>query len=159
MKKLLTAFILILAFNLSEAQVANHAIGLRLGGGNGFGTEISYQHGLGDLNRLEFDLGIQSPPDANAWGLTGLYQWVWKIDNGFNWFAGAGGTIGSWSYNNSYAGARRGGLFLGAAGDVGIEYVFPVGIQLSLDARPAFNIINSGDPYNSNFALSIRYQF
>jgi hypothetical protein len=159
MKKLLFAFILIVSVNLSMAQVANHAIGLRLGGGNGFGTEISYQHGLGDLHRLEFDLGIQSPPDANAWGLSGLYQWVWKIDDGFNWFAGVGGRIGSWTYNRSYLGTRSGGTFLAAAGDIGIEYSFPVGIQLSLDARPAINIINSGDAYNSNVAFSIRYQF
>lgn len=159
MKKLLAAFILIITVNLSQAQIAAHALGLRLGGGNGFGTEISYQHGLGDLNRLEFDLGFQSPPDANAWGLTGLYQWVWKIDDGFNWFAGVGGRIGSWSYNNNYLGTRRGGIFLAAAGDIGIEYAFPVGIQLALDARPTINLINSGDSYNSNIAFSIRYQF
>lgn len=159
MKKLLIAFILIVCVDLGYAQVANHAIGLRLGGGGGFGTEISYQHGLSDLNRLEFDLGIQSPPNANAWGLACLYQWVWKIDDGFNWYAGAGGRIGSWSYNSSYNGTRSGGTFLAAAGNIGIEYAFPVGIQLSLDFRPAINIINSGDPYNNNIAIGIRYQF
>jgi hypothetical protein len=159
MKKLFFAFILILSINMSKAQVADHAIGLRLGGGNGFGTEISYQQGLGALNRLEFDLGIQSPPNANAWGLAGLYQWVWKIDDGFNWYAGVGGRIGSWSYNNDYVGSNRGGTFLAAAGDIGIEYAFPVGIQLSLDARPAINLINSGDSFNSNIAFGIRYQF
>lgn len=159
MKKLLIAFILIFSNYLGNAQIANDAIGLRLGGGYGFGTEISYQHKLSDLNRLEIDLGFQSPPYANLWGLAGLYQWVWKIDNGFNWFAGVGGRIGSLNYNSRYGGPNNGGLFLSAAGDVGIEYAFPIGIQLSLDLRPAINIINPGDAYNNNFALSIRYQF
>lgn len=159
MRKLLISFILILSVIAGKAQIANHAIGLRLGGGNGFGTEISYQHGWGDINRLEFDLGMQSGSHYNAWGLSGLYQWVWNIDGGFNWYAGAGGRIGSWSYDSGYPGTNNGGLFLAAAGQVGIEYIFPIGIQLSLDARPAINLINSGDSFNNDIAFSIRYQF
>ena len=84
MRKLLFAFAIILSANIVDAQIANHAIGLRLGGGDGFGTEISYQHGLNDLNRLEFDLGMHNGNHYNAWGLAGIYQWVWNIDGGFN---------------------------------------------------------------------------
>jgi hypothetical protein len=32
--------------------------------------------------------------DDNAIKLTGLYQWVWNIDGGFNWYAGVGGGVG-----------------------------------------------------------------
>jgi opacity protein-like surface antigen len=158
MKRLLIAFILIICVNLGKAQIANHALGLRLGGGNGVGTELSYQHGWGDLNRLEFDLGITSGRHYSAWGLTGMYQWVWNIDDGFNWYAGAGARIGSWDWDNGW-GNNSSGAFLAAAGNIGIEYAFPIGIQLSLDARPAINLINSGDSFNNSIAFGIRYQF
>jgi hypothetical protein len=159
MKKLFIGFILVMAFNLSQAQIAKHALGLRLGGGGGFGTEISYQHGLSNINRLEFDLGLRSDDYYDAWGLSGLYQWVWNIDDGFNWYAGVGGIIGSWNYNHDYAGGNSSGAFLAVAGDIGIEYSFPVGIQLSLDARPALNLLNNGESYNTNIAFGIRYKF
>jgi len=159
MSRLIFTSIFVILVNLSIAQVAPHGLGLRLGGGNGFGTEISYQHGLSDFNRLEFDLGWQSGNDYNAWGLTGLYQWVWNIEENFNWYACAGARIGSWNWDRSYLGSDDDGLFLAAAGDIGIEYVFPIGIQLSLDFRPTINLINRGDSYNSNIAFGIRYQF
>jgi hypothetical protein len=159
MKRLLIGFILVVSVNLSKAQVAKNALGLRLGGGNGYGTEISYQHGLGNINRLEFDLGLHSGSHYQAWGLAGLYQWVWNIDQGLDWFVGAGGLIGSWNYDNSYAGSNSGGAFLAAAGDIGIEYSFPVGIQLSLDARPALNLLNNGESFNTNVGFGIRYKF
>jgi hypothetical protein len=159
MNKIIFTFFFVVLVNLGIAQVANHGIGLRLGGGSGFGTEISYQHGLSDKNRLEFDLGLQSGSHYNAWGLAGLYQWVWPIQDGFNWYAGVGGRVGSWNYDSRYLGSNGNGLFLAAAGDIGIEYVFPIGIQLSLDARPTINLINSGDSFNSNIAFGIRYQF
>ncbi len=158
MRRLFFAFAFILLATIANAQVANHAIGLRLGGGDGFGTEISYQHGLSDRNRLEFDLGMHSSNHYNAWGLAGLYQWVWNIDGGFNWYAGVGGRIGSWTWDKNYT-TESNGLFLAAAGDIGIEYAFPIGIQLSLDARPQIGLINHGDSYQNSIAFSIRYQF
>jgi hypothetical protein len=158
MNKFFLTFIFILLVNLGFSQVANHGIGLRLGGGNGFGTEISYQHGLSDKNRLEFDLGLQSGGHYSAWGLSGLYQWVWPIENRFNWYAGVGGRIGSWNWDTGYI-DNNNGFFLAAAGDIGIEYSFPIGIQLSLDARPTINLINSGDSFNNTIAFGIRYQF
>lgn len=148
----------IFASNIVNAQISDHAIGLRLGGGSGFGTEISYQHGLTGANRLELDLGLHNGNHYNAWGLAGIYQWVWKIDGGFNWYAGAGGKIGSWSWDENYSSTHDGGLIVSAAGTVGIEYVFPVGIQISLDARPELELTNHGVS-NNNIAFSIRYQF
>ena len=40
MRKLYFVLGLLLAANLANAQMADNAIGLRLAGGNGFGTEI-----------------------------------------------------------------------------------------------------------------------
>lgn len=158
MRKLFFAFVLILMANIGNAQIADHAIGLRLGGGDGFGTEISYQHGLSSLNRLEFDLGMHSSNHYNAWGLAGIYQWVWNIDGGFNWYAGAGGRIGSWHWDADYR-TDNNGIFLAVAGDIGLEYVFPIGIQIALDARPEIGLINHGDAFRNNIAFSVRYQF
>lgn len=160
MRRLFFAFVIILSAYNANAQISKHAIGLRLGGGDGFGPEISYQHGLSDLNRLEFDLGLYTSSVYSAWGLSGIYQWVWDIESGFSWYAGAGGRIGSWSWDhNKYVGSEGDGIFLSAAGNVGIEYSFPVGIQVSLDARPEIGLINHGDIFRNNIAFSVRYKF
>jgi hypothetical protein len=158
MKKLiLSAFMLIgLAFSSQAQDISKNALGLRLGDNNGFGGEISYQRGLSSDNRLELDLGWRNSKSIDAFKLTGIYQWVWEIDNGFNWYAGVGGGLGSWSASND-----NNGSFVYIAGDIGIEYNFDeVPIQLSLDARPEFG---SGDYFdNDNFldiALGIRYRF
>jgi hypothetical protein len=34
--------------------------------------------------------------DDNAIKLAALYQWVWNIDGGFNWYAGVDGGLGIW---------------------------------------------------------------
>ncbi len=163
MKKVLLSAIMLfgLVFSTQAQDISKNAIGLRLGSNDGFGGEVSFQRGLSDNNRLELDLGFRNSKDVNAFKLTGLYQWVWSIENGFNWYAGVGGAIGSWSYN--YNGAKDSGMILNAAGDIGFEYNFDeFPIQLSLDYRPEF-YINSNDyrkdNYGSDIALAIRYKF
>ena len=158
MKKLilLTFCIMGFAFNSQAQNIADHALGLRLGGSNGVGTEISYQHGLSENNRLELDLGWSNREDNDAFRLTGLYQWVWNIEGGFNWYAGFGAGIGSISSNNNDAD----GLFITGAGNIGIEYDFDFPLLLSLDFRPEIGIVNGYDEdLGFDLALGIRYQF
>lgn len=166
MKKLfLSAFMLLgLAFSAQAQDISKNALGLRLGDNDGFGGEISYQRGLSKSNRLEFDLGWRNSNNVDAFKLAGLYQWVWNIDGGFNWYAGVGGGIGSWSSDDfyingvKYDGSSETAVF--AAGDIGIEYNFDVPIQLSLDFRPEFYFNdNLADDFGSDIALSIRYRF
>ena len=162
MKRIILLLITIISLgSLTKAQVAEHSIGLRFGSGDGLGTEISYQHGLGSFNRLEFDLGFSSSRATskyyNSWSFTGLYHWMWKLDKQLYWYAGPGGRIGGWSYDQNYNHSYNNGMFLVAAGDLGIEYVFPVGIQVALDARPEIGLINHGSGINVGFA--VRYQF
>jgi len=163
MKKLFfSAFMLIgLAFSTQAQDISKNAIGLRLGDNDGFGAEVSYQRGLSDKNRLEFDLGWRNSNDVDAFKLAGLYQWVWNIDQGFNWYAGVGGGIGSWSYDKS--GVSDSGTFLFGAGDIGVEYNFDeFPIHVSLDFRPElyFNSSNyRNDNFGSDIGLSIRYKF
>lgn len=159
MKKIILSAIMLigLAFTTQAQEISKNALGLRLGDNDGFGGEISYQRALSDNNRIEADLGWRNSRDVDAFKLTGIYQWVWNIDGGFNWYAGVGGGLGSWS-NNSI---NDSGTFVFAAGDVGIEYGFKeVPILLSLDFRPEFG--GSGyysNNYGSDVALGIRYQF
>ena len=93
MKNLFITTLAILGFaTFSYAQnISPNAIGLRLGDSDGFGAEVSYQRALGDNNRLEADLGWRTGNNYDGFKLAGLYQWVWNIDGGFNWYAGVGG--------------------------------------------------------------------
>ena len=141
-------------------QISNHAIGIRLGDNDGFGGEISYQHKLSELNRLEVDLGYRDHSSYNAFKLSGIYQWVWNIYQGFNWYAGFGAGIGSWSAGNKYIGNYDDGLFVNADGNVGIEYNFDAPFLISLDFRPEIGIIGDyGKDTDLDLALSVRYQF
>ena len=63
---LLLLMTVVLVSNFSFAQIARHALGLRFGTDDGFGTEISYQHGLNGNNRLEFDLGFNNYQDRKS---------------------------------------------------------------------------------------------
>lgn len=160
-KVILSAFMLFgLALHLQAQDLSKNAIGLRLGDNDGFGAEISYQRSLKSNNRLELDLGWRNSNEVDAIKLVGLYQWVWNIDKGLNWYAGAGGGLGNWSYSTD--GQKDNGTFLFIAGDLGIEYNFDFPLQLSLDIRPEI-YINSEDYRENNFgpdlALGIRYKF
>ncbi|XCF05251.1 hypothetical protein ABI125_11005 [Tamlana crocina] len=159
MKKLFLLSLTVLGFVLtSNAQeISENAIGLRLGGSDGFGAEISYQHALGDNNRLEADLGLRNGNNYSAFKLTGLYQWVWLLDGDFNWYAGAGAGLTSFSGKNTLDGVDGTGFFI--AGNIGVEYNFDIPLQLSLDFRPEFGNNDFTDNTVFDVALGIRYQF
>tara|TARA_R110002050_G_scaffold24083_3_gene64339 strand:- start:116900 stop:117391 length:492 start_codon:yes stop_codon:yes gene_type:complete len=163
MKKLFLLSIAIIGFVFtSNAQdISNNAIGLRLGDSDGLGAEISYQAALGGNNRLELDLGWRDGNNYDGFKLAGLYQWVMPLDGAFNWYVGAGGGIGSFSFDNP-GGKDISDTFVFAAGDIGIEYSFDIPLLLSLDFRPEIGF--GDDTYNNNdldfdIALGIRYQF
>lgn len=162
MKKVLLSAIMVLglAFSSNAQEISKNALGLRFGDNDGFGGEISYQRGLSSNNRLEFDLGWRNSNHVDAFKLVGLYQWVWNIEGGFNWYAGVGAGIGSWNYNRDNN--KDSGTFLLAAGDIGIEYNFDIPLLISLDFRP--ELYFGGSDYRDNnfgpdIALAIRFQF
>ncbi len=157
MKKL---FVLILGLTLmvpaiSKAQDGN-ALGLRFGGGVGYGTEISFQTPFNN-NRGEFDLGFGDRGDFTYWNLTGLYQWVMPIESGFYWYLGLGPSLGNWAYNDN----NDTGIYLAAALNAGIEYNFSeIPLQISLDTRPEFSFVNPpDDAFGFGLALALRYRF
>ncbi|WP_347174153.1 hypothetical protein [Polaribacter uvawellassae] len=140
-------------FTMNAQEVSENAIGLRFGDNSGFGGEISYQHKLSENNRLEIDLGIRNGNGADSFKATGIYQWVWSLENRFNWYAGVGGGVGS---------IKAGGVsdtFFFGTGNLGIEYNFEAPILISLDYRPEFGFTTIYEGLNSDIALSVRYQF
>src|SRR5690625_1576254 len=161
MKKLFLILLCIAGFGLSaQAQeISTNAIGLRFGGRNGFGAEFSYQRHLKETNRLELDLGFRSEGNFNSFKLTGIYQWVWNIDGGFNWYAGAGAGVGS--VNDRRRHHKGDGAFALIAGNIGVEYIFDIPLQVFIDFRPEIILANY-DVYNSfgpDFAIGVRYRW
>lgn len=174
MKKVfVTAIVLMgLTTSIQAQKFSKNAIGLRIGDNDGFGVEVSYQRGLSASNRLEFDLGVRNRTyrdqgyyyDSGAVKLVGLYQWVWNIDQGFNWYAGVGGGLGTYRNNvkNDYP---DNGTFALVAGDIGIEYNFDFPLQLSVDFRPEIGFgdyrytNNNLDTFGPDIALGARFRF
>ena len=157
MKKifLFIGFLTLSFFTANAQEISDNAIGLRLGDNDGFGAEISYQRRLSDNNRLEIDLGLRNGNNYDGFKATALYQWVWQLENRFNWFAGAGGGLGHWSAKNVDVSET----YLFVSGVVGIEYNFDIPLVLSLDYRPDIGFGDNYDGFNSDFGLGIRYQF
>ncbi|MFH4968244.1 hypothetical protein V8G61_08580 [Gaetbulibacter sp. M240] len=159
-KSILITFLLVgFAFTADAQQISSNALGLRLGDGNGFGAEVSYQRALGMNNRLELDLGLRSDNNFDGFSLAALYQWVWLLDGNFNWYAGVGGGVASYSYDTPDPRFDNSETFIFGAGDIGIEYNFDIPIQLSLDARPEFGFGNRNNDLDFDIALGIRYRF
>ena len=154
MKRIVLGLTIILATISANAQVEPHAIGARLGGGHyGTGFEISYQHGMGEVNRLELDLGLRSKYSRSYMGLAGIYQWVWELGEGFNWYAGPGAQLILYPDN----------ALIGIGGSIGVEYNFNVNLDtpllISLDTRPMWGFGNVDDGFGWGAALGIRYTF
>lgn len=167
LKLLIYVVVFGMAASMNAQEIADHALGLRLGDSDGFGAEISYQKSIGRYTRAEFDLGWRDSREFDAFKLAGLYQWVHHIDQGLQWYYGAGGGLGNVDFeprldNNNQVYQPDGGLFVFAAGDVGIEYNFDFPLLVSLDFRPELGLIGYNDfdnGFDFDIALGIRYQF
>jgi len=161
MKKIFLLALSILGFGYVAfgQEISENAIGLRIGDNDGFGAEVTYQRALSDNNRLEIDLGIRSGKNYNGFKLTGLYQWVWVLDGGFNWYVGVGGGVGNYSYNLPFQFKDESETFLFAAGNIGIEYNFDIPLLVSLDFRPELGFGDFRDDVGFDVALGLKYQF
>ena len=163
--KITTIFtgLLLFATTLVSAQgISEHTLGLRLGDSDGFGAEISYQKAIGRTNRAEFNLGWRNSREFDAFKLSGVYQWVLPIDGGFNWYYGFGGGLGNSDFEPVPNRNRDDGLFVFAAGSLGIEYDFDIPLLISLDIRPEIGILGFNEFDNGflfDIALGLRYQF
>ena len=152
MKKIVVGLSLLLGslFTINAQEISDNAVGLRIGSNDGFGAEISFQRKRKEKNRLEVNLGLRN--GFSDLKLSGLYQWVWSLEEDLNWYAGAGG---------GFYDANKASIF--ASGVVGIEYNLENDVNLplliSLDYRPEIGITGDLNGLNSDLGLSLRYQF
>ena len=145
----------------SSQEIANHALGLRLGDSDGFGAELSYQKSIFRYGRLEFDLGWRDGRNFDVLKFTGLYQTLFSIDGPFNWYYGFGGGLGDVTFEPGYT-DDDGGLFVFAAGNIGVECNLNMPVLISLDLRPEIGVLGYdgfSDRFDFDIALGIRYQF
>ncbi len=148
MKKILLVAALVLGF--AAAAVAQpRAIGIR----GGYGVELSYQHSLGS-NFVEADLGLNT---FNSLNVAATYNFsIAQFGDGFNVYAGPGAAVGLGFGEVSH-------LYVGVAGQIGLEYIFNFPLQLSLDLRPQLGLdINNGVGFGFwgwYPCLGIRYAF
>lgn len=160
MKKFLCLGIFMLSvFALSAQVYSPNTIGIRIGENDGFRNELTYQFRVTDMNRVEANLGYRSNPDYEVFKATALFQWVWFLEEDFNWYAGFGSSIGNWnSKKDTYS--DNDGLFVKADANIGLEYIFKGPWKLSLDLRPEFVVAgNFGDSTDFDLGLAIRYLF
>ncbi|MDT0607666.1 hypothetical protein [Croceitalea rosinachiae] len=163
--KITTIFTCLLVFatmGVTAQSISEHTLGLRLGDSDGFGAEISYQKSIGRYNRAEFNLGWRDSREFDAFKLAGVYQWVRNIDGGFNWYYGFGGGVGNSDFEPVPNRDRDDGLFVFAAGNLGIEYDFDIPLLISLDIRPEIGLLGFNEFDNDflfDIALGLRYQF
>ena len=168
--KLTALAIFLFSASLTAQEIANQTIGLRLGDSDGFGAEISYQKAIGRYTRIELDLGYRDSREYDAFKAVALFQSVYEISRGLHWYYGFGGGAGTAKFeagpdpnNPSNIIQPEGGLFVLAAGDIGLEYNFDdLPLLLSLDIRPEIGIVGYGsfdDRFDFDVGLGIRYQF
>lgn len=175
MKKLF--FILVAVIGLTTAASAQeNTFGLRAGFGAAFSPELSYQRFVGDINRLELDLGMRfrrnitrnTGDDATKIlypggpTLTAIYQWHWFLAGGFGVYGGPGVqlSIPAWHH-----------FGLGLGGQIGFDYQFDAPFQIALDFRPIYNVIGQfkgvkedgkvriGGGFDPSVGVSLRYAF
>jgi len=148
-------------------DLADNTIGLRLGDSDGFGAEVSYQRQIGRYGRAELNLGFRDHRAYDAFKFSAIYQSVFELSGIFNWYYGFGGGAGSVKFDPVLGQLGQtvepeGGLFVFAAGDIGIECNLDMPILISLDIRPEIGIVGYDsfkDRFDFDVALGIRYQF
>ena len=162
MKKLILTLACFGFISMSWAQeISKNAIGLRLGDSRGFGAEITYQRAILEKNRIEVDFGWRNGSDYDGVKFTGIFQWVWNIDGGFNWYAGPGIGFGAYRFDNP-VGSDFKDSFAILSGNVGIEYKFDIPLLISLDVRPELGLGEDrydNDDLDFDVGVGVRYTF
>lgn len=156
MKKttILSTIIIFLAIGSAQAQY-KLGVGVRLN--YGYGLSVKY-----NMSRSKAFEGIL----YSRWrgiNLTGLYevhQTAFKV-NTWRWYYGVGGHVGYWGdgnrYGNPWFDNNNNNTVLGADGILGLEYTFrEIPLNLSIDWKPAFNIIGYTGLWLDDIALTAR---
>lgn len=156
MKNILATLIIVLSVvSLANAQDYKTGIGIRGGLYNG----LTLKHFIGEKTALE---GIVDTR-WHGFDVTVLYELhnsAFDVDR-LNWYYGVGGHVGFHDgdyYPDGTAGNNL--TTIGVDGILGIEYNFrEAPINISLDWKPAFNLVGESKFWGDGGAFSIRYIF
>ena len=140
------------------SQDYNRAIGVR----GGFFSGVTYKHFLGNDMAFEGILHTR----YRGWQFTGLAEWhapAFDVPR-LNWYYGFGGHVGIFNYvdNSPYFVEDNGRTAVGIGADVilGIEYnIESIPINVSLDWKPALNLVGYRGFAADGGAFSVRYTF
>lgn len=153
MKKITLILAIIVSSIALNAQSYKTGVGIRGGLSNG----LTVKHFISGSNAIE---GILSTR-WKGFNITGLYEFNNSLpEEGLDWYYGVGGHIGFWDgrYNNAWFKENRTYTVIGVDGIIGIEYTFTdIPLNLSLDYKPAFNLVGYSGFWGDEFALSVRY--
>jgi hypothetical protein len=127
MKKIILIAAMVLGFTVA-ASAQQRTLGVRAG----YGLELSYQHSV-KANFIEFDLGLDA---FNTLNIAATYNFVvarpaWTEEGQWGVYVGPGVALGA-TYET---------LNIGAACQVGLEYMFDFPLQLSIDIRPQLGLV------------------
>lgn len=159
MKRLLITLLALSALS-SAVHAQDNFAGIRLGYGYGLTTELSAQRYMGDITRVEVDLGLRYrdpyfKKEELSYHPTGLilggsFQWHWFLLGGFGAYAGPAIQLSlpGWSH-----------FGLGFGGQLGLDYQFDVPFQVFIDWRPLYIPFGLYKGFDPNVALGVRYNF
>jgi hypothetical protein len=158
MKRVILISVLVFSvLALTNAQDYKTGIGLRAG----YPAGLTLKH---YLNRTAAFEGLLSTR-WRGFEITGLYEInkpAFDI-NRLNWYYGFGAHVGFWNgrYTSSYWGTYGDQYtVVGIDGILGLEYNFEeIPVNLSLDWKPAFNVVGYTGFWYDGVALSLRYIF
>lgn len=151
MKKVLLIAVLMVSALTVKAQEYSQAIGLR--GGAEF-AGVTYKMYMGS-NALDFTGNWRFGETYSSLSLQGLYEFNYDLADNLDWYWGLGAHVGVWGDNTNH-----GSLWLGVDGVVGLEYQIPVvPLAISLDYRPAFNVLPSTSAGFGDIGFGLKFCF
>ncbi|MBA4304333.1 MAG: hypothetical protein C0424_08935 [Sphingobacteriaceae bacterium] len=167
MKKLIASITMFSLVALLHLQVQAQG-GYKSSGGTSAGLRLGPDAGI-TLKHHAGSAAYEGILHLSDWfqGITVLYHFFHKPITadlpGLDWYAGAGGHL--WNYRANYR-TRPGWVELGSVTGIGVDfalgaqYNFPgAPINLSLDWKPALNIIGGTGMAFSSTGLSVRYRW
>ncbi len=159
MNDIMKRLILILGFVFLGVFAVNAQYNAAIGIRGGLSSGITYKNVMGGS---AFE--VIAATRYRGLNLTLLFERQNNINEvpGLYWFYGAGGHVGFWQVSRYNPWFETDGdyIVVGVDAIIGLEYVFDVvPISLSIDWKPAFNIVGYTGFWGDNGALSIRYTF
>ena len=152
---LITVLTFTVSFSQAQVQDYNTSIGLRGG----------WDYGLTIKHFIENDTAFEGiiATKWKGYNITGLFE---KHKNVFdltslNWYYGLGAHIGFWDGNNvKWANDKESYKVIGVDGILGLELTIrEIPVSISIDWKPAYNLIGYSGFWGDTGAFSVRYTF